>query len=129
MPHRCLKLRDDTPAAAKHTFPRTPATLRAISLLFAAFLVFDVWFPSGHFHEQRQHSGRRSHQQSDLHRNGVYGILLVQDFPCQVPLTLSDNMDILMDRTDGNESATFSYLIRYNYTNNAIEFVTHGASF
>jgi RHS repeat-associated protein len=42
--------------------------------------------------------------------------------------TVSDNMDILMDRTDGNESANFSYLIRYNYTNNAIEFVTHGAS-
>ena len=43
-------------------------------------------------------------------------------------LALSDNMDILMDRSDGNESANFSYLIRYNYTNNAIEFVTHGSS-
>jgi len=43
-------------------------------------------------------------------------------------LTLSDNMDILMDRTDGNESANFSYLIRYNYTNGAVEFVTRGSS-
>ena len=43
-------------------------------------------------------------------------------------LTLSDNMDILMDRTDGNESASFSYLLRYNITNNAIEFVTQGSS-
>ena len=43
-------------------------------------------------------------------------------------LTLSDNMDILMDRTDGNESANFSYLLRYNYANNAVEFTTHGSS-
>jgi RHS repeat-associated protein len=43
-------------------------------------------------------------------------------------LMLSDNMDILMDRSDGNESASFSYLLRYNYTNNAVEFVTHGSS-
>ena len=33
-----------------------------------------------------------------------------------------------MDRTDGNEAANFSYLLRYNYTNNAIEFTTHGPS-
>lgn len=33
-----------------------------------------------------------------------------------------------MDRSDGNESANFSYLLRYNYTNGTIEFVTHGVS-
>lgn len=51
-------------------------------------------------------------------------------FRISVPssLTLADNMDILMDRTDGNESANFSYLLRYNYANNVVEFVTHGAS-
>ena len=51
-------------------------------------------------------------------------------FRISVPssLTLSDNMDILMDRTDGNESANFSYLLRYNYANNVVEFVTHGSS-
>jgi hypothetical protein len=51
-------------------------------------------------------------------------------FRISVPssLALSDNMDILMDRTDGNESANFSYLLRYNYANNAVEFVTHGSS-
>src|SRR5437588_10045866 len=43
-------------------------------------------------------------------------------------LTLSDNMDILMDRSDGDESGNFSYLLRYNYANNAVEFVTHGSS-
>jgi RHS repeat-associated protein len=43
-------------------------------------------------------------------------------------LTLSDNMDILMDRTDGIESQNFSYLLRYNIANNAVEFVTHGSS-
>lgn len=43
-------------------------------------------------------------------------------------VTLNDNMTILMDRSDGNESSTFSYLFRYNYTNGAIEFVTHGTS-
>jgi YD repeat-containing protein len=37
-------------------------------------------------------------------------------------------MDIIMDRSDGNESANFSYLLRYNYTNNAVEFVTRGSS-
>lgn len=42
--------------------------------------------------------------------------------------TLSDNMDILMDRSDGNQGATFSYLLRYNYTNNAVEFVTKGST-
>ena len=33
-----------------------------------------------------------------------------------------------MDRSDGNESANFSYLLRYNYTNNAVEFVTKGST-
>lgn len=42
-------------------------------------------------------------------------------------LTISDNMDILMDRSDGNESANYSYLIRYNYISNMVEFVTHGS--
>ncbi len=42
--------------------------------------------------------------------------------------TLSDNMDILMDRADGNESATYSYLIRYNFSDGAVEFVTGGSS-
>jgi RHS repeat-associated protein len=42
--------------------------------------------------------------------------------------TISDNMDILMDRSDGNEGANFSYLLRYNYINNAVEFVTKGSS-
>jgi len=42
--------------------------------------------------------------------------------------TVSDNMDILMDRADGNESATYSYLIRYNFSNGSVEFVTRGAS-
>jgi RHS repeat-associated protein len=42
--------------------------------------------------------------------------------------TISDNMDILMDRSDGNEGANFSYLLRYNYINNAVEFVTKGST-
>ncbi len=33
-----------------------------------------------------------------------------------------------MDRSDGNEGANFSYLLRYNYTNNAVEFVTRGSA-
>ena len=51
-------------------------------------------------------------------------------FRISVPssVTLSDNMDIVMDRSDGNESANFSYLLRYNYTNNAVEFVTKGST-
>jgi len=77
-----LKTRGRHPNRRKHTFlePRHPP---GYFLVVCGFLVFDVWFPSGHFHEQRQHSGQRSHQQSDLHRNGVYGILLVQDFPAK----------------------------------------------
>ena len=42
--------------------------------------------------------------------------------------TISDNLNILMDRSDGNEASTFSYLLRYNFTNNAVEFVTQDAS-
>ncbi len=51
-------------------------------------------------------------------------------FRISVPssLTLSDSMDILMDRSDGDEAQNFSYLIRYNITNNAVEFVTHGSA-
>ena len=41
---------------------------------------------------------------------------------------LIDHMTILMDRTDGNEGANFSYLIRYNINNNTVEFLTKGSS-
>lgn len=41
-------------------------------------------------------------------------------------LNLTTNMVILMDRSDGNESATFSYLLRYNFANGRVEFVTKG---
>ncbi len=41
-------------------------------------------------------------------------------------LTLTTNMLILMDRSDGNESANYSYLIRYNAANGNIEFITKG---
>ncbi|HXT11398.1 MAG TPA: LamG-like jellyroll fold domain-containing protein [Candidatus Angelobacter sp.] len=43
-------------------------------------------------------------------------------------LQINDNMTILMDRLDGDESQKFSYLIRYNYASNIVEFVTHGDS-
>ena len=43
-------------------------------------------------------------------------------------MTLGDNMTIFMDRTDGNESANFSCLIRYNISSNVVEFVTRGSS-
>ncbi len=43
-------------------------------------------------------------------------------------VTLSDNMDILMDRSDGNESANFCYLVRFNATSGNVEFTTHGPS-
>jgi YD repeat-containing protein len=43
-------------------------------------------------------------------------------------VTLAENMTILMDRSDGNESANFAYAIRFNaYTGN-VEFVTRGSS-
>jgi len=41
-------------------------------------------------------------------------------------LTLTTNMVILMDRSDGNESAHFSYLLHYNIANGNVEFVTKG---
>jgi YD repeat-containing protein len=43
-------------------------------------------------------------------------------------VTLTDNMTILMDRSDGNESANFAYLIRFNAWSGNVEFVTHGSS-
>jgi hypothetical protein len=41
---------------------------------------------------------------------------------------LTENLVILMDRTDGNESANFSYQIRFNISNGNIEFVARGSS-
>ena len=41
---------------------------------------------------------------------------------------LTDNLTILMDRTDGNESANFSYEVRFNIFNANIEFLARGAS-
>ncbi len=41
---------------------------------------------------------------------------------------VTDNMVMLMDRSDGNESANFSYLVRLNVFNGNIEFLARGAS-
>ena len=51
-------------------------------------------------------------------------------FRISVPssLNLTENMNILMDRTDGNEGANFAYLFRYNVDNGNVEFVTRGTS-
>jgi YD repeat-containing protein len=49
-------------------------------------------------------------------------------FKISVPTgeSISDNMTILVDRRDGNESSTFAYLIRYNYQNGKVEFLSNG---
>lgn len=41
---------------------------------------------------------------------------------------LTENLVILMDRTDGNEAATFSYEIRFNIFNGNLEFLANGAT-
>ena len=41
---------------------------------------------------------------------------------------LTENMVILMDRSDGDLNSTFSYLIQFNIDNGSIEFLTRGAS-
>ncbi|MEI7731823.1 MAG: LamG-like jellyroll fold domain-containing protein [Verrucomicrobiota bacterium] len=43
-------------------------------------------------------------------------------------VNLTENMVILMDRTDGNESANYSYQIRFNYQNGRLEFLSKGAT-
>ena len=41
---------------------------------------------------------------------------------------LTDNLVVLMDRTDGNEAATFSYEIRFNIFNGNLEFLANGTT-
>ncbi|MSU57235.1 MAG: LamG domain-containing protein [Pedosphaera sp.] len=41
---------------------------------------------------------------------------------------ITENMTILMDRTDGNEAQNFSYLLRFNATTGVIEYLTRGAT-
>ena len=43
-------------------------------------------------------------------------------------VTLTENMTILMDRSDGNESGNFAYLLRFNAFSGNVEFVTRGTS-
>lgn len=51
-------------------------------------------------------------------------------FKLSVPSTntLTENMTILANSRDGNESGNFAYLIRYNIANGTIEYVTRGTS-
>ncbi len=42
--------------------------------------------------------------------------------------TLSENMTILVNRRTGNESSLFAYLIRYNFSNGNVEFLSRGTS-
>ena len=125
-PHRCLKLGDDTPAAASTLSSKT-GPLRALFVSIAVFLCL----PSGS--QAATFTNNASIQVNDPTSSlTCTGTTFTAScwFRISLPssLTLSDNMDILMDRTDGNESASFSYLIRYNCSDNAIEFVTQGAS-
>jgi RHS repeat-associated protein len=51
-------------------------------------------------------------------------------FKLYVPssLTVNENLTIAMDRADGNESAPYSYLLRINASNGALEFLTRDAT-
>src|SRR5437879_3059592 len=55
---------------------------------------------------------------------GVFTVSCWFRFSIPSSVTLTDNMTILMDRWDGDESQPFSYLLRYNILSNAVEFVT-----
>src|ERR1039458_1644964 len=125
-PHRCLKLGDDTPAAPSTLSSKT-GPLRALFVSIAVFLCLPSGSQAATFTNSA--SIQVSDPTSSLTCTGtVFTVSCWFRISLPSSLTLSDNMDILMDRTDGNESANFSYLLRYNYANNAVEFTTHGSS-
>jgi len=59
---------------------------------------------------------------------GVYTVSCWFKLSVPSSLTLTQNLTIAMDSATGNESAPFSYLLRINATNGALEFLTRDAS-
>ena len=59
-----------------------------------------------------------------------YGLTVSCWFRISIPSStnLTENMVILMDRSDGNEAASFSYEIRFNAFNGSVEFLARGDS-
>ncbi len=64
-----------------------------------------------------------------LHAHHFYNMVAVRP-RLSVPsdANLTQNMTILVNRRDGDETGIYAYLLRYNIENGDIEFVTHGTS-
>ena len=59
---------------------------------------------------------------------GVYTVSCWFKLSVPSSLTLTQHLTIAMDSAAGNESAPYSYLLRINWTNGALEFLTRDAS-
>ena len=100
----------------------------AIQFLIAVLLFFDVMSATGATFTNNASIQLGDPGNSLTSTNGIFTVACWFRISIPSSLTLADNMDLLMDRTDGNEAANFSYLLRYNITNNTIEFTTHGSA-
>ena len=118
------------PMAPDPTPPLTSAlsAKSAVFLLVLAFSLQPLAFPLS----AATFTGNASIKADDPNNaltstTGIFTVSLWFRLSVPSSLTLTENMILLMDRSDGNESANHSFQIRYNVSTGNLEFFTRGS--